>query len=212
MTVLASRADAARQLAARLDWCRGQNPLVLGVPRGGAPMGRILAERLEGRLDLVLVARLCHPRDAGQTLGAVSEGGNLHLLPGVRRDGVSEGELEREAHRQLATLRQLRQHYTPGRGARSPMGRITVVVDDGSASGATLASALDMIRRQRPARLVAALGVAAADTAERLREQADELVCLLTPPRVAAVADFYREFPALDERQVLAALGDADED
>ncbi len=212
MTVLASRADAARQLAARLDGCRGQNPLVLGVPRGGAPMGRILADRLEGRLDLVLVARLCHPRDVGQTLGAVSEGGNLHLLPGVRRDGVSEGELEREAHRQLATLRQLRQYYTPGRGAHSPMGRLSVVVDDGSASGATLASALDTIRRQRPARLVAALGVAAADTAERLREQADEVVCLLTPSRVAAVADFYQEFPALDDRQVLAALGDADAD
>lgn len=206
MTALASRADAARRLAARLDGCRGQHPLVLGVPRGGAPMGRVLADQLSGQLDLVLVARLCHPREAGHTLGAVSEAGNLHLLPGVRREGVSESELQREAVRQLAALRQLRAHYTPGRGPLSPMGRLTVVVDDGSASGATLASALDMIRRQRPARLVAAVGVAAADAAEPLRERADELVCLLTPARVTAVADFYREFPELDDRQVLAAL------
>ena len=151
MTALASREDAAHRLAARLDGCRGQHPLVLGVPRGGAPMGRVLADQFSGQLDLVLVARLCHPRDAGHTLGAVSEGGNLHLLPGVCREGISEGELEREAVRQLAALRQLREHYTPGRGPLSPMGRLTVVVDDGSASGATLASALDMIRRQRPA-------------------------------------------------------------
>ena len=169
-------------------------------------MGRVLADQLHGRLDLVLVARLRHPQDPRRTLGAVNEGGQVHLLADARQAGVSEGGLEREAHCRLTRLRQLRDHYTPERGPLSAMGRIAIVVDDGSASGATLASALEMVRRQRPARLVAAVGVAAPATVERLLEFADEAVCLLSPAAVPAVADFYRDFPRVDDDQVLEAL------
>ena len=151
------RADAARQLAGRLAHLRGRQPLIVAVPRGAVPMGVILAQALGGDLDLVMVRKLGAPGNPEYAIGAVDEAGHLSLNPDTEAH-VDAAYLAAEAARQGQVLARRRAQYAAARV--DPAGRIVVVVDDGVATGATLLAALDVLRQSRPARLIAAVGVA----------------------------------------------------
>ncbi|MFY0989904.1 phosphoribosyltransferase [Halomonas sp. C05BenzN] len=199
------RLDAARQLARRLDHLRGQNPLVLAIPRGGVPMGRVIADALEGELDVVLVRKIGAPGNPEFAIGAVSEDGSVHLEEEAHycRDDI----LAREVERQRELIDERRRRYTPVRSPIDPAGRIVVVLDDGSATGATMAAALATLRQREPQRLVAAIGVAPPDTVARLETLADEVVCLEAPPHFRAVGQFFAEFGQVEDDEVVALLG-----
>lgn len=153
-----NRLDAAHRLATRLGHLAGRNPLVLAIPRGGVPMGRIIADTLGGELDVVLVRKIGAPGNPEYAIGAVSEDGSVHMEETARE--YSDDWIAREVGRQRELIEERRRRYTPVRSPVDPAGRIVVVVDDGSATGATMAAALATLRQRGPARLVAALGVA----------------------------------------------------
>lgn len=202
----ADRADAARQLAEVLDDYRPQHPLVLAIPRGGVPVGRILADALDGELDVVLVRKLRSPGDRELAMGAVDEQGRVQLNAHACAAGVDDRQIETEVARQLSAIRKRRAAYSPGRHAVDVSGRVVIVVDDGLATGATMRAALAAVRQQHPAVLVAAVPVAAPDGLEGLTDLADELVCLYSPARFQAVAQFYEKFPPVDDKQALRLL------
>ncbi len=201
-----SRLDAAHQLATVLAAYRGRNPLVLAVPRGAVCMGEVLADELAGELDVVLVRKLGSPRSAEFAVGAIDESGWTYVSGDAGAAGADAAYLEREKQAQLATLRKRRQQYTPARAPINPKGRITIVVDDGLATGASMIAALHAVRARHPARLICAVPVAAPDSLERIRPYADEVVCLAAPEGFYAVGQFYREFPQVEDAEVVAAL------
>ena len=196
------REDAARQLAAKLGHLRGMNPLVLAIPRGAVPMGKILAQALDGELDVVLVRKLGAPGQPELAVGSVDESGWTYVAPHAASLGADEAWLDREKREQLATIRRRRSRYTPIRTPISPAGRVVVVVDDGLATGATMIAALHAARHQKPARLVCAVPVAAPDSLRQVRSLADEVVCLHTPEFFQAVGQFYRHFPQVEDDEV----------
>lgn len=200
------RNDAARQLADAMAPLRGQHPLVLAIPRGAVPMGRVIAQALGGDFDVVLVRKLRAPWQPELAVGSVDEAGWTYVAPFAASAGADAQHLEAEKQRQLRIIRARRAQYTPLRPHLDPAGRTVIVVDDGLATGATMIAALHGLRQQKPARLVCAVPVAPPETLERVRPLADEVVCLQVPRHFQAVGQFYRDFPQVEDEEVLALL------
>src|SRR5512145_248979 len=200
------RNDAARKLAARLEHYKGQNPLVLGIPRGAVPMACLVADALQGEVDVVLVRKLRAPGNPEFAVGAVEESGWAFIAPHARSAGADEAYLEREKQAQLELIRQRRAQYTAHRPRIDPAGRIVIVIDDGLATGSTMIAALHAIRAQQPASLICAVPVSPPDTLDEVSKYADETVCLGTPLNFYAVGQFYREFHQVEDSDVVAAL------
>ena len=204
--IFRNREEAGRRLTEALAALRGENPLVLAIPRGALVMGRILADELGGELDVVLVRKIGAPNNPEYAIGAVDERGEVTLTEFGRLEALPPGYVEREAARQLAILRERRARYSPGRAPIDPKGRVVIVVDDGVATGATFRAALALVRRGEPRRLIAAMGVAPRETLATLRNEADEVVCLETPSPFFAVGQFFRDFRQVEDDEAIALL------
>jgi len=201
-----SRLDAGRRLAGALAAYRGRNPLVLAIPRGAVEMGAIIAAELEGELDVVLVRKLPAPGNPEFAIGALDETGWTYVAGHAAMAGADAAYLAKAKATQLELLRRRRAQYTPACEPADPAGRIAIVVDDGIATGASMIAALHSVRARNPARLVCAVPVAAADSLERIRPCADEVVCLEVPQYFHAVGQFYRQFPQVEDDEVVALL------
>jgi predicted phosphoribosyltransferase len=206
-SVFADRADAAEALALHLHDYHGRKPLILAIPRGAVPMGKIIAQRLGGELDVVLVRKLGAPFDPEYALGAVDENGWVYLDSPAGLSAAMRIFIEQEKIRQLKVLAQRRAQYTPLKRPADPHGRIAIIVDDGLATGATMIAALHAIRAKHPAELVCAVPVAPPQSLAAVMPFADRVVCLRTPASFSSVSEFYRHFPQVDDREVARILG-----
>jgi putative phosphoribosyl transferase len=200
------REEAAGLLAEKLGEYKGGDPLVLAVPRGAVPMGRILAERLGGELDVVLVRKVGAPDEPELALGAVGEGGELYLAPHATALHYPEEAIEREAQKQVRLLQERRRLYTPFRPAVDPHGRDVIVVDDGIATGSTMMAALHWLQRQTPRRIIVATAVIPPDVLEKLRGEVHEVVALTVTRDFGAVSEFFQEFPQVSDAEVVRIL------
>jgi predicted phosphoribosyltransferase len=203
--IFTSRAAAARLLAEELVAYKGVNPLILAIPRGAVPMGKILADALGGELDVVLVRKLGLPGNPEYAIGSVDERGHVTLNDDADV-AVDRAYLESETATQLATIRARRALYTPVHAPVDPERRIVIIVDDGAATGATMLAALQSVRDQKPKKLIAAVAVAPAASLKRLRHVADDVVCLDSPPFFGAVSEFFTEFPQVEDAEVVQIL------
>ena len=202
------RAEAGQMLARRLDKYRGQHPLVLAIPRGAVPMGRIVADALDGELDVVLVRKLRAPQNPELAIGSIDEADTVYLDPDTR-DLWNEAYLETEKKTQLETLRRRRQMYEPAGSPIDAAGRVVIVLDDGIATGSTMIAALRAVRARHPAKLIAATGVASAEALRLIGREADEVVCLETPEILYAIGYHFRDFSQVSDEDVVATLRDA---
>lgn len=200
------RIDAAGQLAQALAAYRGQRPLVLAIPRGAVPIAALLARELGGDADLVLVRKIHAPGAPEFAIGAVDESGWVYLAPHAAAVRASPAYVAQQKELELRELARRRELYTPGRLRMDAAGRVVIVVDDGLATGATMIAALHSVREHGPARLVCAVPVASAESVRLVAQHADEVVCLQVPRRFAAVSQFYRSFPQLEDGEVVALL------
>ncbi|WP_112470411.1 phosphoribosyltransferase family protein [Streptomyces triticisoli] len=205
-----NRAEAGRRLAARLEHLRGQDVVVLGLPRGGLPVAAAVAEALGAPLDVCLVRKLGVPSRPELGMGAIGEDGVRVLGQEVLR--AAHVQPEALARVEARERRELERRATRYRGERPPAavtGRTVVIVDDGVATGSTARAACRTVRARGAARTVLAVPVAPPDWTDRLAGEADELICLATPPDFFAVGQFYADFAQLDDEDVVAFLHQA---
>jgi putative phosphoribosyl transferase len=206
------RAEAGRQLAHQLMIHAGQNPVILALPRGGVPVAFEVARALRAPLDLVFVRKIGAPGHAEFGLGAVMDGTHPQIVlneDALDRVRVPPGYIKEETQRQLQEIERRREHYLAGRRPVDVAGRVAIVVDDGIATGGTVRAALKGLSRARPSRLVLAVPIAPAATIERLRTEADEVVCLMTPEPFYAVGEHYDDFRQTSDREVTTLLDEA---
>lgn len=201
-----NREEAASQLAERLNRYRGQRPLVLGIPRGGVPMARIVADRLDGDLDVMLVHKLRAPFQRELAIGSVDEVGQVYLNPFASELDIDPKTIESEKQEQLGLLKKRRERYTSVRPPIDIAGRTVILVDDGLATGATAIAAARSARAQGARHIVVAVGVAPPATIAQLQSEADEVVCLHAPSGFSAVGQFFADFSEVTDDDVVRLL------
>lgn len=205
--VFRDRQDAGRRLAEELIRYRGENPVVLSLPRGGVPVGYEIARALEAPLDVFVARKLGTPGRPELAIGAVAPGGVLILNERLARWlEFSEEQIERIAAKERAEMGRRLRLFRGERTAPAVKDKTVLLVDDGIATGMTARAAILSLRRQRPRRLVLAVPVCAARTAGELRSEVDELVCLVAPTDLLAVGFWYENFEQTSDDEVVRML------
>ncbi len=207
-SIFDNRHDAGRRLAAELGEYNDQSVGVLAIPNGGVPVALEVAGALNADLDLVISRKIPIPLNPEAGLGAVADDGtiilNEELVKGI---GLSRQQIEYEASKVRAEIKQRSLLYRGNRPLVRVSGRTVIIIDDGLASGFTMMAAVESVRRRRPKEIVVAVPCASALAVKRLEKVADKVVICTTGfmPRFA-VADFYRHWYDLNDNEVIRYL------
>lgn len=201
--MFADRKDAGEKLGAALEKFRNTNPVILGIPRGGAETAYYVARHLNAELALLVSRKLGFPFDPEAAFGAVAEDGSVYISD-TGRHSLSEDEInavlkkeKKEIERRIHVLRH-------GRPLPDLKGRTIILVDDGIATGATLFAAIDLCRKQKAAKIVVAAPIAGRAMEPVLRSRADDVVILEAPPFYHAVSQGYTYFTDLTDQEAVA--------
>jgi predicted phosphoribosyltransferase len=203
------RAEAGEQLAARfVDLADRDDVIVLGLPRGGVPVGYEVARSLNVPLDVFVVRKLGVPGHEELAMGALASGG-VRLLNHEVVDALAipGNVIDQVARREQIELDRRERLYRGARPPASLINKTVILVDDGLATGSTMRAAVTAIRQQQPARIIVAVPVGASVTCSELGDVADAVVCLRSPEPFVAVGLWYRDFTPTSDAEVRELLG-----
>jgi predicted phosphoribosyltransferase len=202
-----NREDAALRLAGRLKGRTLQDPIVLGIPRGGVVLAAVLARELGADLDVVLARKLRAPYRPELAIGAVSEDGSVYLDPHAQEwiDDIRD-YLEEEVRFQKAEVARRQELHRSDRPAPNLAGRSVIVTDDGIATGSTMIAALKVLAGQAPHEVIVAVPVAPPERLAELKGLCDAVVCLRAPEDLRAIGQFYQDFRQVEDEQVVRLL------
>ena len=210
----ADRAEAGRCLGDRLLHLRaegslvtGDDPVVVGLPRGGVPVAREVARALGAPLDIIVVRKIGVPHQPEVAMGAIGED-NVRVVDTdiMRRAGVTDWEFSRVEAREAAELDRRADRFRRHRRRIPLAGRDVIIVDDGLATGSTMLAACAVARAEGARQVVVAVPVAPREWLERMGEAADQYVCVSTPELFFGVGGSYQDFTQVSDDEVLAAL------
>ncbi len=204
------RAEAGRELGERLaeEYAGRDDVLVLALPRGGVVVGSEVAEILDAPLDALVVRKLGFPGQDELAMGAIASGGARVLNEALlEQTGLSRDRVDAVVARELEELHRREQLYRGARPSPDVAGKTAIVVDDGLATGSTMLAAVQALRSQAPAQIVAAVPTAPPQTCTALEDVADEVVCLRQPYPFYAVGLSYEDFSEVGDDEVRALLG-----
>jgi putative phosphoribosyl transferase len=203
------RADAGRQLARALAGYKGQQPVVLALPRGGVSVAAEVATALDAPLDVILVRKIGVPFQPELAMGAVVDGDEPLIVRNeavIRHAGIGEAAFQAVCDSELAEIERRRQRYLGGRERIEVAGRSAIVIDDGIATGATMRAALRATRLRKPKKLILAVPVAPTDGLAAMRREADEIGCIEAHADLGAIGYYYSDFRAVPDEAVIALL------
>jgi putative phosphoribosyl transferase len=209
--LLHDRSEAGRILADKLSsYANRPDVLVLALPRGGVPVAYEVAQALRAPLDVFLVRKLGLPGQEELAMGAIASGGTRVLNEEVvSKLNVPDEVIDTVAAEEQQELSRRERDYREGRPPPDVHGRTVILVDDGLATGSTMRAAVAALQQQRPARIVVAVPVGAAETCAELQHEADEVVCAQTPQPFYAVGAWYDIFSQTTDEEVRDLLARA---
>jgi len=199
------RVDAAEKVAKKLEWLRGEDPIILAIPRGGVIIGDVIAKALGAKLDIIVSRKVGAPYNPELAIGAVMHDGsffpNTDIIEAMN---VPKKYIEQQV---ASELKEISRRLMKFRGTKEYRleGKTVVLVDDGIATGATIFVTLQWLKRQNPKRLVVAIPVGPKDTIEKLSRVA-EVVVLDSPSFFNAVGEYYDTFEQVDDYRVIEIM------
>lgn len=209
--VFEDRRTAGRALVPELRRCKLEDPIILGLPRGGVPVAFEIAMALRAPLDTIVVRKLGVPSHPELAFGAIASGGvrviNEDVVASV--PGLDDKTMERIASRESAELRRREQACRLDRAYPELEGKDVVLVDDGLATGATMLAAAQAVRSKTPASLVVAVPVGSTFAIARVSAIVDRVICLESPASFYAVGQFYADFGQTTDGEVRELLREA---
>jgi putative phosphoribosyl transferase len=209
MKIFKNRQQAGQLLAEEIARHGYDDPIVLGLPRGGVPVAAEVAAKLKAPLDVILVRKIGAPMQPELAIGAVVDGGSPEIVRNeelIRALGLTEDDFREEAQRQLEIIEARRKLWVAGRARIPVKDKTAIIVDDGIATGATVRASLHALKRQGPKRTVVATPVAPLQAVEALRGEADEVICLEIPAFFGAISVFYLDFSQVSDAEVSRLL------
>jgi len=180
-----------------------QVPLVLALPRGGVPVGYAVAQAIGADFDLVISRKVGLPWQSDQTVGAIAENGPPVFDRGALAGyGLTDSDLAPAVQRERVELRRRQERYRGLRPAPDVTGRVVVIVDDGLATGVTARAASRALQGGKPAYLVFAAPVCAAESVDLLSADVDAVIDIHSPREFHALGLYYTDFTELTDEHV----------
>ncbi len=201
--VFKDRVEAGQILASQLAKYETKEPLVLGLPRGGVPVAFEVAKALKAPLDVYIVRKLGVPGHEELAMGAIATGDvcvlNESVIGYLR---ISKELIATEIKKEKEELQRRERVYRSGRDALDVANRTVLLIDDGIATGSTIKAAIAALKKQQAAQIIVGVPVAPLSAIEELKQEVDDLVCVLTPDCFIAISLWYDEFPQTTDEQV----------
>lgn len=196
-----NREDAGKQLANALTKFKDEDVVVLTIPRGGIPVGAIVARFLNAPLDVVLSKKIGHPNNREFAIGAVSLEGMI-LNKAI---GVTKGYIKEQTKAIREKLRERYQQYYKNRVPEKLKNKTVIIVDDGVATGNTILVTIDLIAERNPKQIIVAIPVGSFEAVKNLMnaKKIDEVVCLKVPRSFRSVGQFYIDFPQVSDKEAI---------
>ena len=205
MMVFKDRIEAANLLANKLETYKKKDAIILAIPRGGVPMGYIIAEQLHLPLEVVLSKKIGHPFHKEFAIGAVTQ--KSQVLSEAAKE-VSKSYIEEETKKIRSLLNKRYEDYYGNKKPLELKNKILIIVDDGIATGNTIISTIEMLHKEQPKKIVVAIPVSSQSALQKLKNTpfVDEVICLSTPVNFRAVGQFYQNFDQVNDTEVKTFL------
>ena len=204
------RRHAGRVLAQKVSELGGlEDPIVLGLPRGGVPVAYEVARKLSLPLDIFVVRKLGVPGQEELAMGAIASGGTIVTNQTIiQKLNIPPETIEGVATREQLEIERREHTYRDGQAPLPVEGRTVILVDDGLATGASMLAAVRALRPMAR-RVIVAVPVAAESTCNDLRAEVDQIICAATSHSFVAVGEFYQDFRQTTDEEVRSLLLEA---
>ncbi len=204
--IFKNRRDAGEKLAIALQKHKSKEAVVYAMPRGGVPLGKLVAESIGSPLDLIIVRKVTHPSFPEFAICAVTETGR-RICNDEEARMIDRSELERLVINEIREAKRRRKVYLPSRAHIPAKDKIAIIVDDGVATGLTMRLAIEKIKNEKPKKIIVAVPVIPKEVYMELKTTVDEIVALDIPEYyLGAVGNYYDEFHQLEDKEVIEAL------
>lgn len=203
------RFDAAQQLLPLLEKYNSQpNTVVLAIPRGGLELGYVLAKGLHLPLDVIFTKKIGFPLNPEYAMGAVSD---LHVFVDAEFHDMPEIQdyIQQEVQKIRAVIKERNATYRKNMPPFNIEQKTVIVVDDGVATGSTLLATIALLREYNPLKIVVALPISSAEALKKIKEEADEVVCVQVPTHFQSVGQFYKKFDQVEDQEAIRLLHEA---
>ncbi len=205
-----NRIDAGKRLAEALLHLRGEDLVVLGIPRGGVVVANEVAKALDAPLDVVVTRKIEAPGEPEYALGAVTQEGDVMMdRQAAESLGASPAYIDEQIRLKREEVKDRMQRLRGSAPYPGLAGKVVVIVDDGIATGSSVSAAVMSVKKRGPKEVIVATPVAPADAVQALSEDGTRVVCLSTPGPFLAIGEFYEDFSQVEDIEVKRILDES---